>query len=250
MMFSETNHHHNTHTAVETNGFVHQSTPAVELAGINLDVASGLPKLNGDMPAQALAEPPLSAPEKERLLECERIVQAGLVDFFDVGSALLTIREDRVYRGAHATFETYCKARWGFGRSYACRVIGAAQRIRLRPLDNPLPKPANEFQVRPLLRLKPEEFPKAWKEIVDKAPEGKITTRLVETIAKSLCHDAQEFGSDHVPKAPKRVASQRKFPRGQVLALLHDIRRSLEKGQVEHSLEAVDRIEQLLYENL
>jgi hypothetical protein len=219
------------------------------LATLHLNDTRHVANSDKDLLNPLLAAPPLSPPERRRLVECERVVQSGLAEFFEVGNALLTIREQRLYRDTHSTFEGYCNARWGFGRSYAWRVMGAAQRIKLLPVDDLLPKPTNEFQVRPLLKLKPEEFPKAWKEVVEKAPDGKITTRLVETVAKSLCH-GEDMRGGLAPncKPPTRSGPRQKLPLGQVLALLHDIRRSLQKGQVVHCLEVVDRVEQLLFE--
>src|SRR5215471_2161450 len=189
--------------------------PAQPNGGASVDLNDPRPsdKPDNRLAPRMVVQPPLSPPERERLVECERVVQGGLGEFFQVGNALLTIREERLYRGTHSTFELYCRSRWGFGRSYACRVMGAAQRIKLLPLDNPLPKPTNEFQVRPLLRFKPEEFPEAWKEVVAKAPNGKITTRLVETVAKSLCHEKKDerVGSIPVCTSPKRSVRPQKL---------------------------------------
>src|ERR1035441_10571041 len=74
---------------------------------------------------------PLSQKDQTQLEQCEEIIGRGLSTFFEVGSALLRIRERRLYQGAHRTFEIYCRERWGIGRSYAWRLIGAAERLNL-----------------------------------------------------------------------------------------------------------------------
>jgi hypothetical protein len=46
--------------------------------------------------------------------------------FYDVGSALSVIREQRLYRESHGTFEDYCSERWGLKRQRAYELMGAA----------------------------------------------------------------------------------------------------------------------------
>ena len=55
---------------------------------------------------------PLSLTELSRREELEHIIQLGLGTFYYVGSALLEIRDSRLYRSTHATFEDYCRDRW------------------------------------------------------------------------------------------------------------------------------------------
>src|SRR5690349_2854151 len=125
---------------------------------------------------------PLTANEGERLKECEATLTKGLGTFFEVGSALVMIRDERLYRCTHQTFEAYCRDRWGIGRSYAWRVIGAAERLKLLPADSSLPKPANEFQIRPLLKLGPEQFLLVWEKAAVRANGGRITSDLVQQV--------------------------------------------------------------------
>src|SRR5208282_2893857 len=93
----------------------------------------------------------LTEKEKDQREQCEGVLERGLGTFFEVGFALLTIQESRLYRDTHSSFEQYCRDRWNIGRSYVWRVMGAAERMKLLPNDGNLPKPANEFQMRPFL---------------------------------------------------------------------------------------------------
>lgn len=89
-------------------------------------------------------------------------VQAGdgSATSVEVGSASMEIKTQALYRETHTNCSAYCQDRRGFGQSYANKLIGGVERIRLLPHD--LPKLANEFQIRPFLQLEPEEFPGKW----------------------------------------------------------------------------------------
>ncbi|MGH7969718.1 MAG: hypothetical protein ACREIC_13420, partial [Limisphaerales bacterium] len=106
-------------------------------------------------------------------------MEKGFVTVFDMGTALLAIREGRLYRATHPSFEAYCQERWGIGRSYASRVIGAAERIKLLPATSSVQRPANEFQIRPFLKLEASAFPKMWSEVAKRAADGNINPRLI-----------------------------------------------------------------------
>lgn len=97
------------------------------------------------------------------LPELEGVIGRGLATFVEVGTALAEIRERRLYRDSHGDFDSYCRERWGFGRSYADRQIAAARVVAELPAGNqpsgstePLTPmgviPANERQAREVIR--------------------------------------------------------------------------------------------------
>lgn len=90
------------------------------------------------------------------LAELETVIENGLQTFAEVGDALFTIRDQRLYREqGFDTFEEYCQKRWNWGRHYANRQIAAAQVVRnLVPIGT---KPLNEAQARELAVLEPDE---------------------------------------------------------------------------------------------
>lgn len=119
------------------------------------------------------------APQQD-LAQLEAIIERGLETFVDVGMALLAIRDRKLYKQSHFTFEEYCKERWGMSRSYAHRTIEAAQvASNLLPIGN---IPATESQVRPLTNLEPEEQREVWSKAVDTAPDGRVTAAHVQSI--------------------------------------------------------------------
>lgn len=93
----------------------------------------------------------LAAPEQAELQALEQVVSSGLAKFIEVGNALARIREARLYRASHATFEEYCRERWHLDKRYANRIIQASEvAANLGPIG---PVPTNEAQVRPLASL-------------------------------------------------------------------------------------------------
>ena len=176
--------------------------------------------------------PPLTAEEKQRLSKLEKVIDAKLGDFFEVGSALMEIKVNGLFRETHRNFNVYCQERWGFGRSYANKLIGSAERIQLLPQDQP--KPANEFQIRPFLKLEPEEFPKKWQTILDAAGAGKVTSKIVEEAL-------------HLPKRKrKRRNLKTSDQKEKVNELLDSLRAALNERNVEEAMKELAKLEKLL----
>ena len=107
----------------------------------------------------------LTAAETDRLVELEQAVDRGLQTFVEVGQALAEIRERKLYRASHDTFERYCRERWGFTRQRALQFINAAA-VTTVVVKAGLPAPTNEAQARELvpLRRRPDELETAWRD--------------------------------------------------------------------------------------
>lgn len=61
------------------------------------------------------------------LAEHEAVIERGLGTFVEVGNALIAIRDGRLYRLTHDTFEDYCLRRWGLKRQRAYQLITASE---------------------------------------------------------------------------------------------------------------------------
>lgn len=112
----------------------------------------------------------LTSAEADRLDELERVVDRGLQTFVEVGTALGEIRDRRLYRATHATFEDYCRERWGMGRSHAYRMIDAAEVVRAVSPNGDIGSPSSESVARelvPVMRDDPERVPEVWAEAVE-----------------------------------------------------------------------------------
>lgn len=101
------------------------------------------------------------------LAECEAIIERGLTTFIEVGAALLRIRDERLYRETHGTFEDYCQGRFHMSRSYAHRHIEAAEVAAVLPIGN---TPRNESVTRILAPLldEPQRVEEVWAEVVER----------------------------------------------------------------------------------
>lgn len=123
----------------------------------------------------------LDRQEQERLVFCERVIARSVRSLWEAGEALATIRDDRLYRATHPTFEAYCRDRWDLSRPYAYQLIAAAE-VR-RNLESCDVLPENERQVRALAPLEPEQQLEVWQEVVRR---GRPTGKLVDRLARSL----------------------------------------------------------------
>ena len=123
----------------------------------------------------------LSPEEQER-----RVVLEAQVDksFHDAVMALREIRDKRLYRSTHATFEEYCPERFGYGKRYAYHLINASYVIDNIEQENVREQselrvhllPSNEYQIRPLVDLEPSIQFRIWSEAVTRA-KGKTPSQ-------------------------------------------------------------------------
>lgn len=155
--------------------------------------------------------------ERKSLEDCEATIQANMAAFIKTGEALATIRDGRLYRESHPSFEAYCTERWGYCRIHAHRLIQASDVIsNLLPIGNaaelPLPMPANEAQVRPLSKLMPEQQREAWAKAVESAPGGKVSAKHVEAVVKAVASLEPDPSDGGATERPPSLEAKRKRP--------------------------------------
>ena len=107
--------------------------------------------------------------EKQNLVELEETIQKNLTAFYEVGFALMQIRDNRLYRVEYGTFEEYCKEKWGMERRHAYRLIDG-----YKVSENLSDRTQKEYTLRPLTRIKdPEEQREVYqKGLADPCYEG------------------------------------------------------------------------------
>jgi len=151
------------------------------------------------------------------LAACEETIQHGLGTFIEVGSALLKIREERLYRKMHRNFDEYCRKRWSFGKTHANRLVSAA--LASHELA-PIGAISHESQIRPLLRLEPGKQQEAWREALKTNPAPterqvklavqKLTPRIKRSVVShsfDLGKEAPEIGQESTGvAAPSHLA--------------------------------------------
>jgi hypothetical protein len=127
----------------------------------------------------------LSYDEQREREQLERLVERA---FYEAGRALKQLRDKRLYRDSHTTFEEYCRERFNYNRSRSYQLIDAATVVdnlqECPPLVDILP--TTERQVRSLVSLEPSEQRACWQKAVEeaggKAPSGNVVKSIVDKI--------------------------------------------------------------------
>ncbi|MGL5876487.1 MAG: hypothetical protein ACRC2V_01680, partial [Xenococcaceae cyanobacterium] len=159
------------------------------------------PQLSG-LESPALPDA-LTYDEERDLAHLERKVERA---FYEAGRALEEIRDRKLYRVTHKTFESYCKDRFGYSRRKADYAIAASLvvdnlEMRTNGSQNEMSTndgqnkmrtncsqilPTNECQVRNLINLEPDEQRQVWQEAVEKSngkvPSGAVVKGIVERL--------------------------------------------------------------------
>lgn len=144
----------------------------------------------------AVEVPELTEQEQSLRLHLERRVERA---FFEAGKALMELRDRRLYRSTHRTFEEYCRDRFGHSRQKSNYLIAAAdvyenltticcQNLGIEDLTTNGSQilPTSEGQVRPMTKLEPQEQWEVWQAAVQQAggkvPTGRVVLDVIERI--------------------------------------------------------------------
>ena len=144
----------------------------------------------------AVEVPELTEQEQRDRLHLERKVERA---FFEAGKALTELRDRRLYRSTHKTFEDYCRDRFGHSRQQSNYLIAAAgvyenlttigcQNVANENLTTNGSQilPTSERQVRPMTKLEPQEQQEVWLMAVEQAG-GKVPTgRIVKDVVQKI----------------------------------------------------------------
>ena len=149
---------------------------------------------------------PLTLEEESERLRLERQVERA---FYQAGLALQTLRDQKLYRSTHKTFQEYCQDRFGFTRRKSDYLIAAVEIVDNLSENNcsqlsqeqsktssplfsqkrePLVLifPTNERQCRPLKSLEPAQQRTAWSKAVEKASGRVPSAKIVKEVVKQL----------------------------------------------------------------
>ncbi len=117
--------------------------------------------------------------------------------FVEAGAALRQLRDRRLYRSTHKTFEEYCQDRFRFQRRHCYQLIDAAGVVDNLCANGAQILPTSERQVRFLTKLKPIEQCSTWQKAVEKAdgrvPNGKIVKGIIEQLKNKSLTLASDF---------------------------------------------------------
>lgn len=112
----------------------------------------------------------LNGSERARLQVLEVTIERGARMFIEMGKALAEIRDSRLYRESHDSFDTYCRERWSLSRRRVDELIqtaGIATQVSGIPLTSVPANPAVARELAPL-RDDPGAMQSVWDEAVEK----------------------------------------------------------------------------------
>jgi hypothetical protein len=193
----------------EINDFVEKRTGQKNVVDRKRDGSSGGTAL---VPVAAAAvsaiDAPLDAAERRQLATAEKTIERNAAAVFEVGEALRTIRDGRLYRATHSEFGAYCIDRWGFTKSYGHRQIEAATKHQAAaPIAAKLGIDLNnECQMRALSKLDDADLPNVMRRVARLVPAGDDGRRRVT--AEILSRAVKEETTS--PDDLKRDAARRK----------------------------------------
>ena len=143
----------------------------------------------------------LTNTDTTRLRECEDKIDRSLRSFVDIGDALLEIRESRLYRDEHTTFERYCQERWNITKSRANQLISASRLVQnLESSDSAGVLPSSESVARELQRVEGTRVGDVWNRVVETAPVGSNNEAVVT--ARHVRETIEQLTTGTTPRPP------------------------------------------------
>jgi hypothetical protein len=159
----------------------------------------------------------LSDEEQAELEQLEAEIQDCLDRYgFNLGRKLKIIRDKRLYRQNHDTFDDYCKKRWDFGARNATYKISAVevydnlaahyngQNYQNRKNFSDFVLPANTSQAGELADLSFAEQIIVWEYVVEKYSEKKITQKAIQRMKEKYL---AETSGNNLPEHKDCVSS-------------------------------------------
>jgi hypothetical protein len=128
----------------------------------------------------------LTPGERRHLQALEKRIERGMQTFKEVGASLQEVRDSRLYRETHTSFESYCHERWGLERQRAYQLIGANEVIEALPAETSglVRNEATARELVTVMREDPEALTTLWQRVTEEATtDGKpITAETVRRV--------------------------------------------------------------------
>lgn len=141
----------------------------------------------------------LTVPEVANLVALEAVVERGMATFVEVGLALTSIRDQRLYRATHATFAAYCLERWGVSDRRVRQLMDAADVAEEIGTTVPL----SERALRPLAALPDDTRAPAIEAVRNRIAEGmEPRTAVQESVNEAHRAPARASGNGKASAPP------------------------------------------------
>lgn len=144
--------------------------------------------------------------------------------FVEVGSAVLTISDRRLYRATHSTFEDYIQDKWDMTARRAYQLCEAAEVVMKLENVKHASQIENARQAEALAKAPEEKRDEVLEKAIQTAPEGKLTSKHIsetiiavtsrtESISEQTEHgEAQAaLGSKEIPPSSTLQSTIRKL---------------------------------------
>jgi protein gp37 len=151
--------------------------------------------------------------QTRRLKELELVIERGLKTFTQVGTALLEIRETRLWALEHRTFASYCSDRWGMTKQRAHQLMDGCEFRKAiengsqesTAVDDDVPEGA----LRPLSQVPKEARAMVWEDAVAHADGKQPTAKMVqEAVDRYVAPVTTEPASSTEPSPPEKKFNQ------------------------------------------
>jgi hypothetical protein len=164
----------------------------------NDDISQQVDPASATITVSAVEVPELTEEEQRDLLHLERKVEKA---FYEAGKALSELRDRRLYRSTHRTFDEYCRDRFGYTHRHVNYLIAGSlvvdniimgtncsqnEKVDGTGTNRSQILPTAEGQVRPLTKLEPQQQQEVWQQAVEesggKVPSGRVVKDVVQRI--------------------------------------------------------------------
>lgn len=137
----------------------------------------------------------LTYDEQRDRLHLERLVEHS---FYEAGKALRDLRDRKLFRSTHSSWESYCQERFGFSHQNGNKKVAAANVVDVLVVNGCDILPSSVEQAYPLSRLKDErQIVDAWTSLTQegKRPSGPV----VRNVVAEICDRQAARGEYHNP---------------------------------------------------
>jgi hypothetical protein len=162
----------------------------------------------------------LSKTERTELEGLEANISKAQQAFQAAGHALMYIREAKLWRQDYKSFDDYLAKRWDFDKTYASRLITAANvvnRVKALPVDHRLPVITTEWVAREVAKLDDDEIVPVLKAAARKAQSKGKELSAADIKAARQEHKGKSSGKgEGEGEGEKDAASEAAVPTDEV----------------------------------
>ena len=157
----------------------------------------------------------LTADQESRFNQLIDEIDAGIDAWRLVGERLFELRENRLYRATHKTFEAFVRDAWGWSRSHAIRALSAPavaveyeKRIgKCLQMETKIPQFTNEFSTRPMREVSSEKMDEVSAYLAEHVTDGRITEKVAKQAVDAV--GRSDDGQDVEPGPETQVQCTR-----------------------------------------